>query len=98
MPSRKEEDEVMPLLLTNLQKFFRHLRNTTQNRQSNSALSILLLGGYICYCFLSFACEELLHKRSGLVGAHATDNLGLWVHDIGGIAVIAAFLVLGTID
>ena len=44
------------------------------------------------------ACEELLHQRRVLIGTDTTDNLGLWVHDIGGIAVIAAFLVLGTID
>ena len=46
----------MPLLLTNLQKFFRHLRNTTQNRQSNEA------GHQLGWSVSLYICKERAHK------------------------------------
>ena len=43
-------------LLTNLQKFFRHLRNTTQNRQSNEA------GHQLGWSVSLYICKERAHK------------------------------------
>ena len=46
----------MSFLLTNLQKFFRHLRNTTQNRQSNEA------GHQLGWSVSLYICKERAHK------------------------------------
>lgn len=43
-------------LLINLQKFFRHLRNTTQNRQSNEA------GHQLGWPVSLYICKERAHK------------------------------------
>ena len=58
----------MPLLLTNLQKFFRHLRNTTQNRQSNVLLclfcfqvDISVVGCRWCLLFIYIRCSGMYY-------------------------------------
>ena len=54
-------------LLTNLQKFFRHLRNTTQNRQSNEA------GHQLGWSVSLYICKERAHDCACVAHIYSPD-------------------------